>query len=162
MTPPAIDLMSVEFPLVPPGRALCCCCCFLHRGCGDFYRLAARHDPDANGAGSLTQTNTVLQRLAELQARVDATKVTISELGTQLERSKALAPAATGNSPGYQMAIRLAKSVARRSEDLMAGCGLSLAEAELVQRLHGSRSSSGTTSTFPRCTFKGATRNKSR
>ena len=42
----------------------------------------------------------------------------------------------TGASPGYQMAIRLAKNGASR-EDLMAGCGLSLAEAELVQRLHG-------------------------
>jgi hypothetical protein len=35
------------------------------------------------------------------------------------------------------MAIRLAKGGASR-EELMAGCGLSLAEAELVQRLHGS------------------------
>jgi hypothetical protein len=43
-------------------------------------------------------------------------------------------PAAGG--PGYQIAIRLAKSGASR-EELVAGCGLSLLEAELVQRLHG-------------------------
>jgi hypothetical protein len=34
------------------------------------------------------------------------------------------------------MAIRMAKGGASR-EELMAGCGLSLNEAELVQRLHG-------------------------
>jgi hypothetical protein len=83
----------------------------------------------------LTQTNTVLQRLAALEARVDATKFTISQLGERLERPPAVP--STGASPGYQMAIRLAKNGASR-EDLMSGCGLSLAEAELVQRLHGS------------------------
>jgi Protein of unknown function (DUF2802) len=86
----------------------------------------------------LSQTNTVLQRLAALEARVDATKITISQLGDRLERPQATPGA--GASPGYQMAIRLAKNGASR-EDLMAGCGLSLAEAELVQRLHGSSSS---------------------
>lgn len=83
----------------------------------------------------ISQTNTVLQRLAALEARVDATKVTVSQLGERLERPPA--QSGTGASPGYQMAIRLAKNGASR-EDLMAGCGLSLAEAELVQRLHGS------------------------
>jgi hypothetical protein len=82
----------------------------------------------------LSQTNTVLQRLAALEARVDATKFTLSQLGERLERPPA--QSGTGASPGYQMAIRLAKTGASR-EDLMAGCGLSLAEAELVQRLHG-------------------------
>jgi len=85
----------------------------------------------------ISQTNTVLQRLAALEACVDATKITVSELGERLERPPALPSA--GSSPGYQMAIRLAKNGASR-EDLMAGCGLSLAEAELVQRLHGSSS----------------------
>jgi hypothetical protein len=85
----------------------------------------------------ISQTNTVLQRLASLEARIDATKVTLSQLGDRLER-----PAATANntaSASYQMAIRLAKGGASR-EELMAGCGLSLAEAELVQRLHGAGS----------------------
>lgn len=83
----------------------------------------------------LSRTNTVLQRLAALEARVDATKFTVSQLGERLERPPAQASASA--SPGYQMAIRLAKSGATRA-DLMAGCGLSLAEAELVQRLHSS------------------------
>lgn len=84
----------------------------------------------------LAQTNSVLQRLAALEAHVDATKITVSQLGERLERPPV--QATTGASPGYQMAIRLAKTGASR-EDLMAGCGLSLAEAELVQRLHGTR-----------------------
>ena len=134
MTLPA-DLMSVEFLLVA-GRAVFLLFSFIVAAVTfTAWRRATRTQTEQ----VLSQTNTVLQRLAELEARVDATKVTISELGAQLERSKALAPAATGNSPGYQMAIRLAKGGASR-EDLMAGCGLSLAEAELVQRLHGSRS----------------------
>ena len=85
----------------------------------------------------LSQTNTVLQRLASLEARVDATRTTISQLGDRLERPAP--PPTTGNGPSasYQMAIRLAKGGASR-EELMAGCGLSLAEAELVRRLHGS------------------------
>jgi hypothetical protein len=65
---------------------------------------------------------------------VDATKVTISQLGDRLERPAAAAQGAPA--PGYTMAIRLAKGGASR-EELMAGCGLSLSEAELVRRLHG-------------------------
>jgi len=87
----------------------------------------------------LSQTNSVLQRLAALEAHVDATKITVSQLGERLERPP-LQPG-THAPPGYQMAIRLARNGASR-EDLMAGCGLSLAEAELVQRLHGSRKNS--------------------
>jgi hypothetical protein len=82
----------------------------------------------------------VLQRLAALEARVDATKIALSELGDRLERPAPPA-VASGGSANYQMAIRLAKGGASR-EELMAGCGLSSAEAELVQRLHGSAATS--------------------
>lgn len=86
----------------------------------------------------LQQTNIVLQRLAALEARIDATKVCVTEIGERIDRPlpapAAPAPASPGS--GYQVAIRLAKSGATR-EELMAGCGLSLHEAELVQRLHG-------------------------
>jgi len=84
----------------------------------------------------LAQTNTVLQRLAALETRIDATKVALSQLGERLDRPLQPASAATGGTPGYQIAIRLAKGGASR-EELMAGCGLSLSEAELVHRLHG-------------------------
>jgi len=83
----------------------------------------------------VSHTDLVLQRLAHLEARVDATKLSVSELGSRVERPAQgpTAPSAVG--PGYQLAIRLAKGGASR-EELMSGCGLSLSEAELVQRLH--------------------------
>ena len=85
----------------------------------------------------LSQTQLVLQRLAELETRVDATRITLAQLGERLERPAATAPA-TPPAPGYQIAIRLARGGASR-EELMSGCGLTLTEAELITRLHGPR-----------------------
>ena len=131
MTLPSTTLTSVEFLLLT-GRAVFLLFSFILAAITfTAWRRATRVQTEQ----VLSQTNTVLQRLAALEARVDATKITLSQLGERLERPAAAAPAAA--SPGYQMAIRLAKGGASR-EDLMAGCGLSLAEAELVQRLHGS------------------------
>ena len=77
----------------------------------------------------------VLQRLADLEARVVATNVTVSQLGERLERPQQLQSVPAAAAPGYQIAIRLAKGGASR-EELMSGCGLSIHEAELVHRLH--------------------------
>jgi alkylation response protein AidB-like acyl-CoA dehydrogenase len=77
----------------------------------------------------------VLQRLADLEARVVAANVSVSHLGERLERPQQLQSAPTAAAPGYQIAIRLAKGGASR-EELMSGCGLSIHEAELVHRLH--------------------------
>jgi hypothetical protein len=130
MTLAAVDLTSIEF-LLAAGRAVFLLFSFVVAAVTfTAWRRATRIQTEQ----VLAQTNTVLQRLAALEARVDATKVTISQLGDRLDR-----PAATPGgalAPGYQMAIRLAKGGASR-EELMAGCGLSLNEAELVQRLHG-------------------------
>ncbi len=131
MSLPAAELTSVEFLLVA-GRAVFLLFSFVLAA---FAFTSWRRATQVQTDEFLSQTNTVLQRLASLEARVDATKITISQLGDRLERP---APAAgNGPSASYQMAIRLAKGGASR-EELMAGCGLSLAEAELVQRLHGS------------------------
>ncbi len=131
MTLPANDLSTFEL-IFAAGRAVFLLFSFVVASVTfTAWRRATRMQTDQ----VLAQTNTVLQRLAALEARVDATKVTISQLGDRLERPPALP--STGASPGYQMAIRLARNGASR-EDLMSGCGLSLAEAELVQRLHGS------------------------
>ena len=83
----------------------------------------------------LSQSQLVLQRLAELEGRVDATKSAVAELRERLDRPAAPAPSQSP-APGYQIAIRLARGGASR-EELMSGCGLTLAEAELVRRLHG-------------------------
>ncbi len=83
----------------------------------------------------LAHTDLVLQRLAELEARVDATKLSVSQLGDRVDRPGQQAAPSSG-APGYQIAIRLARTGASR-EELMTGCGLTQSEAELVQRLHG-------------------------
>ena len=138
MSLPASELTSVEFLLVA-GRAVFLLFSFVVAA---FAFNSWRRATQAQTDQVLHQTNTVLHRLAELEARVDATKITLSRLGDRLERPAPPA-AAHASSANYQMAIRLAKGGASR-EELMAGCGLSLAEAELVQRLHGSSGSSGT------------------
>ena len=131
MTLPANDLTTFEI-IFATGRAVFLLFSFIIAAVTfTAWRRATRTQTEQ----VISQTNTVLQRLASLEARVDATKITVSELGERLERPAAVP--STGSSPGYQMAIRLAKNGASR-EDLMAGCGLSLAEAELVRRLHGS------------------------
>jgi len=96
------------------------------------WRHAAREQTDE----VLAQQAVVLQRLADLEARVDATNVSISKLGQRVERPQQLASQTTAPSPGYQIAIRLARGGASR-EELISGCGLSIHEAELIQRLHG-------------------------
>jgi hypothetical protein len=83
----------------------------------------------------------VLQRLADLEARVDASHVALTHLGARLERPQQLASAPAAAAPGYQIAIRLAKGGASR-EELMSGCGLSIHEAGLVHRLHAPQSRS--------------------
>jgi hypothetical protein len=132
MSLPAAELTSVEFLLVA-GRAVFLLFSFVVAA---FAFTSWRRAIQVQTAQVLSQTNTVLQRLAALEARVDATKNTISQLGDRLERP-ALPPTGNGPSASYQMAIRLAKGGASR-EELMACCGLLLAEAELVRRLHGS------------------------
>jgi len=78
----------------------------------------------------------VLQRLADLESRLDATNVTVSQLGKSIRRPQQVAsPTPVAAAPGYEIAIRLAKGGATRDE-LIAGCGLSASEAELVRRLH--------------------------
>jgi alkylation response protein AidB-like acyl-CoA dehydrogenase len=84
----------------------------------------------------------MLQRLADLEARIDSTSSQISQLGERLGRPQQVAPPApTTAAPtqGYQIAIRLAKGGATRDE-LISGCGLSTQEAELVHRLHAPQS----------------------
>ena len=81
----------------------------------------------------------VLQRLADLEARVDATNVTVSQLSERIRKPQQVASPTPVATPGYEIAIRLAKSGATR-EELTSGCGLSASEAQLVHRLHAPQS----------------------
>ena len=90
----------------------------------------------------------VLQRLADLESRVDATNVAISRLGERIDRPQQLASTSASPAPGYQIAIRLARGGASLDE-LMSGCGLSSHEAELVHRLHSPQSKSAGRKSVP-------------
>jgi alkylation response protein AidB-like acyl-CoA dehydrogenase len=94
-----------------------------------------RRSAQAQTEQLLAHHQVVLRRLADLEARVDATNVSISRLGERMERPQQLGSTAASASPGYQIAIRLARGGASL-EELMSGCGLSTNEAELVHRLH--------------------------
>lgn len=87
----------------------------------------------------LASQEVLLHRLADLEARVDATNVSVSKLAERLERPQQVASPQAAPSPGYQIAIRLARSGASR-EELVSQCGLSTHEAELVHRLHAPQS----------------------
>ncbi|HEX3844644.1 MAG TPA: DUF2802 domain-containing protein [Steroidobacteraceae bacterium] len=127
-----MTLPSAEFLLIV-GRAVFLVFSFLVAAISfTAWRRAARRQT----AEVLSRTQLVLQRLAELEARVEATRSAVAQLGERLERPAAAPSHAP--SPGYQIAIRLARGGAS-CEELMSGCGLTLAEAQLVRRLHGPR-----------------------
>ncbi len=126
-----MTLPSAEFLLIA-GRAVFLVFSFVVAAISfTAWRRATRRQTDE----VLAQSQLVLQRLAELEARVDGARSAIAELSERLDRPVAPAPSQSP-SPGYQIAIRLARGGASR-EELMSGCGLTLAEAELVKRLHG-------------------------
>jgi alkylation response protein AidB-like acyl-CoA dehydrogenase len=126
-----MNLHSADFLLIA-GRAVFLVFSFVVAAISfTAWRRATRRQT----AEVLAQTQLVLQRLAELEVRVDATRSIVAAVKERLERPAGPVPAHSP-SPGYQIAIRLARGGASR-EELMSGCGLTLAEAELVKRLHG-------------------------
>jgi alkylation response protein AidB-like acyl-CoA dehydrogenase len=126
-----MNLPSADFLLIA-GRAVFLVFSFIVAAISfTAWRRATRRQT----AEVLAQSQVVLQRLAELETRVDAIRSMVAALTERLERPTGPATAHSP-SPGYQIAIRLARGGASR-EDLMSGCGLTLAEAELVKRLHG-------------------------
>lgn len=104
--------------------------------CFDAWRRATRRQTQ-----DIThQSQTLAQQLTALDARVNATASAIRRIDERMERQRPTGTtpplASAPPAPGYQIAIRLARSGATRDE-LMSSCGLSFSEAELVRRLHG-------------------------
>jgi hypothetical protein len=94
------------------------------------------------------QNRTLLARLTALEEQIAANQTQLASARAEIaslagrleeegEQRRIPAPATTA-APSYQIAIRLARSGAPR-EEIMASCGLSRQEAELVQRLHSPR-----------------------
>ena len=127
MTLPSLDILLLT------GRAVFLLFSFI---CATLAFTAWRRATHAQTQQVLEQSRLVLQRLAQIEARVDATKLSVAELGERVDRPQQPPQTAATVTPGYQVAIRLARSGASR-EELMSGCGLSRGEAELVHRLHG-------------------------
>ncbi|HTX23777.1 MAG TPA: DUF2802 domain-containing protein [Steroidobacteraceae bacterium] len=76
-----------------------------------------------------------LARLATLEATVAQIEPSLRALGEQIETH--FKAATVGTAPNsYPIAIRLARAGAQPQE-IVASCGLSRQEAELVARLHG-------------------------
>lgn len=96
------------------------------------WRRAARRQTQE----LMTQNRALLERLAQIDSRIDSANQRVAQIAEQLEQPQPRASGTAGAAPGYQIAIRLARSGAS-AEELVSGCGLTRAEAELVRRLHG-------------------------
>jgi alkylation response protein AidB-like acyl-CoA dehydrogenase len=131
MTVPSLAMPSVELLLII-GRAVFLLFSFV---LATIAFIRWRRATLAQTELVLANHAVVLQRLADLEARVDATNVTVSQLSERIRKPQQVASPTPVATPGYEIAIRLAKSGATR-EELTSGCGLSASEAELVHRLH--------------------------
>jgi hypothetical protein len=135
MTVPSLAMPSVELLLII-GRAVFLLFSF---ALATITFIRWRRATLAQTELVLANHAVVLQRLADLEARVDATNVTVSQLSERIRKPQQVASPTPVATPGYEIAIRLAKSGATR-EELTSGCGLSASEAELVHRLHAPQS----------------------
>jgi alkylation response protein AidB-like acyl-CoA dehydrogenase len=139
MTVPSVEMLLIA------GRAVFLLFSFVLAAVAFIrWRLTAQ----AHTAQLQANHEVVLRRLADLEARVSATNVAVSQLGERIERPQQLTSAPPAAAPGYQIAIRLAKGGASRDE-LISGCGLSINEAELVHRLHAPQARSSARKPHP-------------
>jgi hypothetical protein len=99
MTVPSIDILLIA------GRAVFLVFSFVFAA---IAFTAWRRATQQQTQHLLTHTDLVLQHLAHLEARVDATKLSVSELGARVEGATAGADAALTADPCYQLEIRLA------------------------------------------------------
>ena len=84
----------------------------------------------------LAQNHALGEQLAALGTRLDEADRCLAQLCERLEQPQGRSPTVPVGQQGYQIAIRLARSGAS-ADELVSGCGLTRAEAELVRRLHG-------------------------
>ncbi|HTW37431.1 MAG TPA: DUF2802 domain-containing protein [Steroidobacteraceae bacterium] len=96
------------------------------------WRRAAERDTVATAE----QLACALERLERLEASLAQLEPHLAALGEQIDTRFKAAAAAGGSASSYPIAIRLARAGAQ-PEELIASCGLTRQEAELVARLHG-------------------------
>jgi hypothetical protein len=107
----------------------------------------------------------LLQQLERTFAEVRTLHETVTVMSARLEAlsenqetgKRLAAPSTAGTPRGYDIAARMAKN-GTDAEGLIANCGLTRQEAELMVRLHGIKSSERTASATPRPTRPEPTR----
>lgn len=96
------------------------------------WRRAAERDTAATGE----QLACALERLERLETSLAQLEPHLAALGEQIDARFKAAATSGGSASSYPIAIRLARAGAQ-PEELVASCGLTRQEAELVARLHG-------------------------
>jgi hypothetical protein len=126
---PPMPPISIELALIA-GRALFLVFCFVFAAIA-FTRW--RRAADRSTMQFSEQTATVLERITQLEARIETLHSGLTELAEKLACTPGTPAGSTA--PSYQSAIRMARAGATRDE-LISSCGLTRQEADLVQRLH--------------------------
>ncbi|HEU4623191.1 MAG TPA: DUF2802 domain-containing protein [Steroidobacteraceae bacterium] len=128
---PQLPYISLEVALIV-GRAV-----FLVLG----FILAAvaftrwRRVAEGTAERFAEQNTALLAQLAKMEESLAEAHRKLDALGEQKDGESRRAVPGAAAAPSYQIAIRMARSGATRDE-LMASCGLTRQEAELVLRLH--------------------------
>ncbi len=128
----AMNLSNIEFLLIM-GRAVFLVFSFAVAAVTfTGWRRSTRRQTEE----VMAHNRAVLERLTSIDSRLDSMEQGLAQLGERLEQPAARPPGNPTGPQGYQIAIRLARSGASLDE-LVSGCGLTRAEADLVRRLHG-------------------------
>lgn len=129
---PNISLPDLDFLLIAGRAVFLVFSFFLAAVTFTAWRRATRRQSEQ----ILAQNQLLLEQLAELKSVLTASAQSVTELTERIDQPENRAATPRGAAPGYQIAIRLARAGAS-GEELISGCGLTRAEAELVRRLHG-------------------------
>jgi hypothetical protein len=129
---PDLSQLSLDLALIT-GRAVFLVFCFLLAA---FTFTRWRRAMDANTQRFAEQNTALLAQVANMEQSLVEAHRKLDALGESRESEGRRVVAGAASAPSYQIAIRLARSGAPR-EELVASCGLTRQEAELVLRLHG-------------------------
>ncbi|MEP7244419.1 MAG: DUF2802 domain-containing protein [Gammaproteobacteria bacterium] len=132
---PQIPYIPLDFALLA-GRALFLVFAFvLATITFTRWRRATDALASAQAERFAEHSTALLTRLNDIEETLAITRRRVEEISERLDGEGRRAVPAGASAPSYQIAIRLARSGAPR-EELMASCGLTRQEAQLVQRLH--------------------------
>lgn len=128
---PQLSPFSLDVALIA-GRAVFLVVCFALAAI-TFSRW--RRASDRNAERFAEQNTALLAQLANMEQSLAEAHRKLDALSEHREGESRRVVAGGTSAPSYQIAIRMARSGTPRDE-LMASCGLTRQEAELVLRLH--------------------------